>query len=90
MIEVTSRLDLLPLMKRVFFGPSINLGYFFLSRRMARIDLGFSSIAYNIFQQRANDKKYNQLKTEFERPSFFSANSLNSVLYLETFRFFLL
>jgi len=57
MMEVTSRLDLLPRMNRVFFGPSINLGYFFLSLRMARIDLGFSSIAYNIFQQRANDKK---------------------------------
>lgn len=37
-------LDLLPLRKRVCLGPSTSLGSFFLSLRIALIDLGFSVI----------------------------------------------
>jgi hypothetical protein len=39
---MTSLLDLLPLRKRVLLTPSIILGSFFLSLRMARMDFGFS------------------------------------------------
>lgn len=46
MKDITSLLVLLPLTNKVFFIPSIIFGSFLRRRRIARIDFGFSYIAY--------------------------------------------